>query len=186
LGGKILNISIFGNFIFSDVPENGVSIVVTARDDAAAATSLANEIAAFIWNARDDYVKSLTPFEKAIEIALDTGRKPVIFADSGDNPGGGGSGRTTGLLSALLASDAQNILYGSFFDPALARDAHAKGIGAIFTAVFNQNRNDTPWEQWDEPLCVEAKGDWSASWRNCRQIRNDGRPEIVAWAMCSA
>ena len=157
LGSKILNVSIFGNFIFSDVPENGVSIVVTARDDAAAATSLANEIAAFIWNARDDYVKSLTPFEKAIEIALDTGRKPVIFADSGDNPGGGGSGRTTGLLSALLASDAQNILYGSFFDPALARDAHAKGIGAIFTAIFNQNRNDTPWEQWDEPLCVEAR-----------------------------
>jgi microcystin degradation protein MlrC len=74
LGSKILNISIFGNFIFSDVPENGVSIVVTARDDAAVATSLANEIAAFIWNTRDDYVKSLTPFEKSIEIALDTGR----------------------------------------------------------------------------------------------------------------
>jgi microcystin degradation protein MlrC len=57
----------------------------------------------------------------------------------------------------LLASDAQNILYGSFFDPALALDAHAKGIGAIFTAVFNQDRNDSPWEQWDESLGVEAK-----------------------------
>ena len=156
LGGKILNISIFGNFIFSDVPENGVSIVVTARDDAAAATRLADEIGAFIWDSRDDYVKSLTSFEKAIEIALDTGRKPVIFADSGDNPGGGGSGRTTGLLSALLASDAQNVLYGSFFDPALARDAHAKGTGTSFMAVFNQDRNETAWEQWDEPLGVEA------------------------------
>ena len=156
-GSTILNISIFGNFIFSDVPENGVSIVVTARDDAAMATRLADEIATFVWDSRDDYVKSLTPFENAIEIAVDTGRKPVIFADSGDNPGGGGSGRTTELLSTLLASDAQNILYGSFFDPALARDAHATGIGASFTAVFNQDRNNTPWEQWDEPLGVEAK-----------------------------
>ena len=156
-GGKILNISIFGNFIFSDVPENGVSIVVTARDDSAIATSLANEIAAFIWDSRDDYVKPLTPFEKAIEIALDKGRKPVIFADSGDNPGGGGSGRATGLLSALLASDATNILYGSFFDPALAQDAHAKGVGISFAAVFNQDRTDTSWEQWDERLGVEAK-----------------------------
>ena len=156
-GGKILNISIFGNFIFSDVPENGVSIVVTARDDVAIAISLANEIAAFIWDSRDDYVKPLTPFEKAIEIALDKGRKPVIFADSGDNPGGGGSGRATGLLSALLASDATNILYGSFFDPALAQDAHAKGVGISFAAVFNQDRTDTSWEQWDERLGVEAK-----------------------------
>ena len=156
-GSKILNISIFGNFIFSDVPENGVSIVVTARDDSAIATSLANEIAAFIWDSRDDYVKPLTPFEKAIEIALDKGRKPVIFADSGDNPGGGGSGRATGLLSALLASDATNILYGSFFDPALAQDAHAKGVGISFAAVFNQDRTDTSWEQWDERLGVEVK-----------------------------
>ena len=156
-GSKILNISIFGNFIFSDVPENGVSIVVTARDDVAIAISLANEIAAFIWDSRDDYVKPLTPFEKAIEIALDKGRKPVIFADSGDNPGGGGSGRATGLLSALLASDATNILYGSFFDPALAQDAHAKGVGISFAAVFNQDRTDTSWEQWDERLGVEVK-----------------------------
>jgi microcystin degradation protein MlrC len=157
LGGKILNISIFGNFIFSDVPENGVSIVVTARDDAAVATRLADEIGAFIWDSRDDYVKSLTSFERGIEIALDTGRKPVIFADSGDNPGGGGSGRATGLLSALLASDATNILYGSFFDPALAQDAHAKGVGISFAAVFNQDRTDTSWEQWDERLGVEVK-----------------------------
>ena len=156
-GSKILNISIFGNFIFSDVPENGVSIVVTARDDSALATSLANEIAAFVWDSRDDYVKPLTPFEKAIEIALDKGRKPVIFADSGDNPGGGGSGRATGLLSELLASDATNILYGSFFDPTLAQDAHAKGVGMSFAAVFNQDRTDTSWEQWDERLGVEAK-----------------------------
>ena len=34
LAGAILNVSVFGNFIFSDVPDNGISIVVTARHDA--------------------------------------------------------------------------------------------------------------------------------------------------------
>ena len=146
-GSKILNISIFGNFIFSDVPENGVSIVVTARDDAAIATSLANEIATFIWDSRDDYVKSLTPFKKAIEIALNKGREPVIFADSGDNPGGGGSGRTTGLLSALLASDAQNILYGSFLILLLHKTRMLKGSAkasrrfSIKTATISRGRH---------------------------------------------
>ena len=156
-GSRIMNVSVFGNFIFSDVPENGVSIVVTARDDRDIAASLASEIAAFIWDLRDDFVKALTPFEKAIEIALDEARAPVIFADSGDNPGGGGSGRTTGFLSALLASDARNVLYGSFFDPALACDAHQSGLGTSFSAVFNQERSDAAWEAWDERLVVDAK-----------------------------
>jgi len=156
-GSRVMNVSVFGNFIFSDVPENGVSVVVTARDDCDIATSLATEIATFIWDMREDFVKALTPFDKAIEIALDRNREPVIFADSGDNPGGGGSGRTTSLLSALLASDARNILYGSFFDPALARDAHQTGLGASFSAVFNQKQGEAAWENWDERLVVDAK-----------------------------
>ncbi|MEK9849643.1 MAG: M81 family metallopeptidase [Candidatus Puniceispirillum sp.] len=156
LGGKILNVSVFGNFIFSDVPENGVSVVVTARGDLTIATSLAKEIATFIWARKDAFLKVLTSSDWAIDIALDQERAPVIFSDSGDNPGGGGSGRTTGFLSRLLASDAQNILYGSFFDPALAEDAHRCGLGKGFHAIFNRSRTDSPAEQWDEPFAGDA------------------------------
>ena len=36
---QILNVSIFGNFLFSDTPDNGLSIVVTAREDQQVARS---------------------------------------------------------------------------------------------------------------------------------------------------
>jgi microcystin degradation protein MlrC len=81
----------------------------------------------------------------------------VIFSEAGDNPGGGGSGRTTELLSELIAVSAQGVFYGSFFDPELVEDAHSAGIGATLTARFNRNRGTQVWEQWDEPLEFEAE-----------------------------
>ena len=156
LAGVILNVSIFGNFIFSDVPNNGISIVVTARNDRNAAETLAQEIATMAWQMRARFVRSLTQIKHAVVIALDQNRKPVIFSDAGDNPGGGGSGRTTELLSALVQAGVKNALYGSFFEKALAKEAHEVGVGGSFTAHFNRSVGENPWEQWDTPFSAAA------------------------------
>ncbi len=157
LAGEILNVSIFGNFIFSDVPDNGISVVVTARHDLAIADRLAHEIARKAWEMRERFVRSLTPVAEATMLAQREDGAPVIFSDAGDNPGGGGSGRTTELLSALYSAGAQQVYYGSFFDPALAHEAHVLGEGATFIAQFNRERADNPWEQWDTPFQAEAR-----------------------------
>ena len=81
----------------------------------------------------------------------------MILSDSGDNPGGGGSGRTTQFLTTLVSSNAKNVLYGSFFDPKLAEEAHRQGLQAKFNAVFNQEVTDNPWTRWDKKLAVNAK-----------------------------
>jgi len=140
-GGAIVNVSITGNFTFSDTPENGMAVTVTAREDAAAARALAEEIATRLWASRARFRRELTPLPEALAIAREAAagrREPVIFSDAGDNPGGGGSGRTTELLAALAGAGIEGVLYGSFFDPALAADAHAAGVGARFRAVFNR------------------------------------------------
>jgi microcystin degradation protein MlrC len=137
LSGEILNVSIFGGFVFADTAKNGVAIVVTARNDAVEAQKLACEIAEVGWRERVRFKKVLTPLPKAIALALDTQRQPLIFAEVADNPGGGGTGRTTELLAALHAAGAQSVLYGSFFDPPLAAKAHELGVGARFKAQFN-------------------------------------------------
>lgn len=157
LAGAILNVSIFGNFLFSDVPENGISIVVTARRERAVAEGLAQEIARRAWDMRHRFLRELTPVSEAVSLALQTDRAPVIFSDAGDNPGGGGSGRTTELLSALHAAGAQNVYFGSLFDPALAAEAHAMGRGASFVARFNRDRTDASWERWDTQFEAEAE-----------------------------
>lgn len=149
LAGDILNVSVFGGFVFSDTPKNGVAIVVTARRDLARARMLAREIAERGWADRAHFKKGLTPLSEAVRIAKDRDRKPVIFSDSGDNPGGGGTGRTTELLAALVWSDARDVLIGSFFDTPLARQAHALGVGARFRARFNSHAGlpcDAPFE----------------------------------------
>ena len=157
LSGAILNVSIFGNFVFSDVPENGISIVVTARNDRAAAVALAEDIAGKAWAMRQRFVRTLTSVEEAVSVAMKPDRAPVIFSDAGDNPGGGGSGRTTELLSALHAAGAESAFYGSFFDPELAAEAHKLGEGSTFTARFNRTAGADPWERWDKPFEAEAR-----------------------------
>jgi microcystin degradation protein MlrC len=155
--GAILNVSIFGGFVFSDTPKNGIATVVTARTDRKLARSLAEEIAGRAWGMRSRFRKSLMPVAEAVALANAGERAPVIFSESGDNPGGGGSGRTTELIRALHAAGARDVLYGSFFDPALAAEAHKLGRGARFTARFNRDRGQAPWEQWDLPFEAEAE-----------------------------
>ena len=157
LGGEIMNVSIFGNFIFSDVPQNGVSIVVTARNDVNIAKNLAEEIAKLTWNKRSLFVRELTSFDSAIKIAQDQSRAPVIFSDSGDNPGGGGTGRTTQLLIELIKAGAKGVIYGSFFDPKLAKEANGLAIGSRFKATFNRESNRQKWEEYDELFTADAE-----------------------------
>lgn len=151
--GAILNVSIFGGFVFSDTPDNGVAVVVTARDEAAVAKALADELAELGWQNRTKFRRKLMPVSEAVDLACKRDRLPVIFSDSGDNPGGGGTGRTTELLEALLAVQPDNVLYGSYYDPPLANAAHAAGLGATFTANFNT----APGTPYDRPISIEAE-----------------------------
>lgn len=153
LAGDILNVSIFGGFVFSDSEKNGVAIVVTARRDAARARMLAREIAERGWRDLPRWRKKLTPLAEAIALAGNRDRQPVIFAEVGDNPGGGGTGRTTELLSALVWSGAEDVLFGSFYDPPLAAAAHKAGVGGRFRAQFNT----APGLPCDQPFEADAE-----------------------------
>lgn len=74
------------------------------------------------------------PARRAVEVAMDIARRatrPVVIADTQDNPGAGGTGDTTGLLRALVAAGAEGAIIGFIADPAAARATHAAGIGAV-------------------------------------------------------
>ncbi len=63
------------------------------------------------------------------------GGKPVVIADTQDNPGAGGDSNTSGLLHALLQQGAGRrfpgqVALGLMFDPAAAQAAHTAGQGA--------------------------------------------------------
>ena len=157
MSGAILNVSVTGNFAFSDSPKNGLAVTVTAREDLSLARDLAGEIATRAWAMRDRFRKSLTPLSEALAVAgraaADPGSAAVIFSDAGDNPGGGGSGRTTELLQALVDAAVPGVIYGSFYDRELADEAHRLGEGAQFEAVFNRSPNT----EFDQRYSCPAK-----------------------------
>lgn len=155
--GDILNVSILGGFVFGDTPKNGVAVIVTARHSVEPARALAREIAERGWADRARFRKSLTGIDEAVRAACDNGGDPArpaqIFSDAGDNPGGGGGGDTVELLGALAAAGARGVLYGSFYDPPLAREARRLGAGATFRAAFNRD----PHTGFAAPLELDAK-----------------------------
>jgi microcystin degradation protein MlrC len=142
--GPILNASLCGGFPLSDCARCGFSVVVTARRGSRAeAAAVAEALAAEVWSRRRDFLTPLTPLADAVALAVAAGRDPetdrLILADVADNPGGGGGGNTVALLQALLHAGACGVLMAVFCDPALAAEAHDRGIGARFDARFNRD-----------------------------------------------
>ena len=66
---------------------------------------------------------------EAIRISEST-TKPVVIADSQDNPGAGGNSNTTGMLRALLRHDASEAAIGMIYDPESALAAQRSGEGS--------------------------------------------------------
>jgi microcystin degradation protein MlrC len=62
-----------------------------------------------------------------------TTSKPVVIADTQDNPGCGGTGDTTGMLDALIRNRAERAALCVLTDPNAAAAAHAAGRGAEIT-----------------------------------------------------
>jgi microcystin degradation protein MlrC len=84
--------------------------------------------------------------KRAMRIARDA-KKPVVIADTQDNPGAGGDSNTTGMLRALVANNAQRAAFGLLFDREAALAAHRAGPGSAITVDLgagSRTPGDTP------------------------------------------
>ena len=160
---EIMNVSVMGGFAYADTAKNGLSVVVTARHDKAAAEAMAREIAELGWANRARFYPRLTPLDEAVDKALAVGRDPALpalaFADVADNPGGGGRGNTTFLLRALYEAGVSDALVGVFYDPDLAAETHRRGLGSHFEARFNRSETTRFSEPYTAPVTVAALTD---------------------------
>ena len=136
----VINASVTGGFVFSDLPKCGMTVSVTARSQAAA-DAAAKTLADRAWAERHRHTRTLLSVAQAVEVARGAAAT-VIFSDSGDNPGGGGRGNTAWLLQALHEGAVPGVMLGLFVDPAVAAEAHALGEGAMFAARFNREPSE--------------------------------------------
>ena len=137
-------VSILGGFVFGDVREGGITILIYGRGEKPKA--LLRQLAEFAWKERQRFRIQLTSLADAIARAEQAGRSGarnvVCLADVADNPGGGGRGNTTDILEGLLAERVQSVLLGNFVDPAAAARFHAAGVGATVRVPLNENCAD--------------------------------------------
>ncbi len=130
-GGDVLNCSYLSGFPPSDLGECGASISVHAYSQALA-DKTADELYNDVLRREPEFaVKMYEPDEgvrRAIELAAKA-KRPIILADTQDNPGAGGTADTTGLLAALVQNNAQGACLGVFYDPEAADAAHKAGEG---------------------------------------------------------
>ncbi|WP_419688415.1 M81 family metallopeptidase [Burkholderia theae] len=131
--GAVASLSFAPGFPAADFPECG-PVIWGYGDDAASVEAavqalydkmLADEAA---WQvpflSPDDAVR------EAMRLSEGAG-KPVVIADTQDNPGAGGDSNTTGMLRALLRNGAKDAAIGLIWDPAAAAAAHRAGVGAF-------------------------------------------------------
>lgn len=156
IGPDIMNVSILGGFAWSDTDRNGMTIIVTAREDAAKAKAVARELAIAGWADRERYQTRMTGLADAVHMALEAGRdrkRPnLLFCDPADNPGGGGRGNTTYVLQAFVEAGVEDALFGVFNDAALVETAFKAGEGARIDARFNSAETN----EFSLPFTAEA------------------------------
>lgn len=156
VGDSVIDVSVSSGFSLGDTPKNGMSVIVTATDQAKA-EGVARDVAAFAWSQRQRFLARLTPLEAATAMALTCARDParpsLLFADVADNPGGGGRGNTPYILAAFHREGVTGCAIGPIFDPALAAEAHKLGAGADFLARFNRDETTT----FSGPFSAQAR-----------------------------
>lgn len=126
---NLLDVSFFHGFPYSDHPYVGASVVVVA--DGYEPRKEAEELAAWFWDRRADFLPvSLTP-DEAIDQALEKIRKGfVVINETSDNPGGGAPCDGTHLLRAFVARDLPGSIMAYIVDPESAAACHRAGVGA--------------------------------------------------------
>ena len=131
----VINVSVYGGFVYSDIHDAGLAFLATTDGDADLARRIAEDLAARAWAMRHEFVaKMLKPID-AVRYAMERPAGPVVLADVADNTGGGASGDGTEVLRALLELGAQDAVVITIPDPAAVETAFAAGVGGDFDGL---------------------------------------------------
>ena len=125
----VLSVSVIEGFPYADVPELGMSFIVTTDGNPSLADRLARTLAREAWQMRDHFIGDGTDLDTALRRAASVPRGPVVLLDVGDNVGGGSPADSTHVLAAAQRLGVGG-LFHSLCDPTSAQACHAAGVGS--------------------------------------------------------
>ncbi len=138
-------------FPYADFADCGTALAAYA-ETREQADAVADALLAELVAREASFASEVLPAAEAVRQAIDLARtatKPVVIADTQDNPGGGGHGDTTGLLAELVRQNAEGAVMVLINDAASAAACHEAGVGAAL-------RLDLGGKSDGAPLAVDA------------------------------
>jgi microcystin degradation protein MlrC len=134
-GGDVLDLCYGAGFPPSDLFFCGPGVIAHGYSQSAV-DAAADQLADHINGLEAAFAQPLLDPDTAVREAMAVGgyaKRPVVIADTQDNPGAGGSGDTTGMLEALVRNHAERAALCVLTDADAAARAHAAGVGSEIT-----------------------------------------------------
>ena len=132
----VRTLSLAMGFPLADIAEVGPAVLAYGTDRVAT-EAIADGMADALAVREAEFNGRLLAADEAVAEAMrqsSTATRPIVLADTQDNPGGGGPSDTTGLLKALISGEASGAILAILWDPEVAACAHEVGEGALMTA----------------------------------------------------
>lgn len=135
IDGRVASTSYTPGFPAADIRDCGASVFAYGWEREATEQAV-DTLYRMVLEAEPNYAGRLyTPDEAVVEAMKRTQQvsRPILLADTQDNPGAGGSADTVGLLEAMIRQRATQAVLGVLHDPEAARAAHGSGVGSTIT-----------------------------------------------------
>src|SRR3989441_4841519 len=148
-------------FPAADFRDCGPSVFAYGRTEADA-DAAADKLVALVESHEDDFDGRIYSPDDGVRLAMELAKsasKPIVIADTQDNPGAGGDSDTTGMLRALVRNKASGAATGVIYDPQSARAAHAAGVGATVKLALGGKSGISGDAPYEENFIVEKLSD---------------------------
>ena len=145
---RVLKVNVLPGFYHADIPEMGFTVPVVTDADPELAREVSREMAELAWNMREEFVEDYPKPPEAIEHArdlaadLEPGDGPIVMADFGSNPGGGGASNGTTVLREMLDQGVENGGWAIMYDPEAVDDCVEAGVGNRVTTTIGGKSDD--------------------------------------------
>lgn len=123
--------SLMVGYVWADEPRATAAAIMTGTDRAILERE-AKRLAKAYWDVREEFVFGCETgsIEECVAKAIASPNGPVVLAESGDNPTGGGVGDRADVLAELIAKGATGVVFAGIADKAATETCYAAGVGA--------------------------------------------------------
>ncbi|MBY4608739.1 M81 family metallopeptidase [Rhizobium sp. 9T] len=122
--------SLMVGYVWADEPRATAAAIMTGTDRAVLERE-ARRLAKAYWDARENFVFGCETgsVEECVARAIASPTAPVVLAESGDNPTGGGVGDRADVLAELISRNASGVVFAGITDKAATAACYAAGVG---------------------------------------------------------